>query len=161
MSFDCWWKKVWTIHGGSGQVGTLIPKDCTFWLEPVDVNGQTVYYTMHPESGVHACLNGLTLYPVGWKDLAHAPLQPWQENCPDIAAAYQKEADHIGEVGGTNPVAKRLEGTFTYENKNKIETLVARIYCFPGGEQGRKDWLVFDVIAEKLTEEDGTAHGDA
>src|SRR6202043_2247935 len=68
MNFNCWWKRLWTIHGGSGQVGMLIPKDCTFWLEPVYANGQFIHCTLHPESGVHTCLSNLTLYPVGWKD---------------------------------------------------------------------------------------------
>jgi hypothetical protein len=159
MKFDSWWKKIWTIHGVARQAGQLVTKNSTFWIEPVTVNGTVVYYTLHPENGMHDCLKGLTLYPLGCETLPYDPLPAWKED-DGTAETFRCEASRIRMEGMVNPLAQRLEGTFEFKGPHGVENLVLRIYCFPGAEAGGKDWVVFDVIAEITLREDGTAHAD-
>jgi hypothetical protein len=156
MSFDGLGSKVWTIHGTGGNSGKLLKKDSQFSVEPIPITGGT-YYRLQSSGGVDQALLNTNFYPLGWKPLDHTPLKPWHEDAT-TATTYQNEADRIAGKALNEPLIQRLEGTFTYSTEKY--PIIARIYYFKDGEQGPKDWLVFDIITAHRNREDGTAHSD-
>lgn len=157
MSFEGFWAKIWTIHGTGKHSGTVIKKDTRFRIEPIDVNGKVAYYRLNSSGGIDHHLLETNFYPLGWRQLAHEPLDPWQEG-NGIPDKYQHEADTMANNGLDDPLVQRLEGTFTLPMEEK--PIIARIYYFHAGEKGPKDWLVFDIITKHHEQEDGTAHAD-
>jgi hypothetical protein len=158
MTFDGFSGKVWTIHGTGEDSGVVLKKDAQFSIQPVTVNGAVAYYSLQSTGGLDPALLTTNFYPLGWKSVSgHTPLIPWKEDTT-TADTYQAEADRVANSALKDPLVQRLEGTFTYHTEKY--PIIARIHYFKDGEQGPKDWLVFDIITAHRNREDGTAHAD-
>ena len=157
-----WWAKVWTIHDSAGAGNGLIPKDATFWFEPVCMDGALVCYFLRSDSGLHPCLRSIRLYPLGVEALREEDLPSWKEHDEGLREKFAKRAKQVKDEGRADPLAERLEGTFwadASENVRKLE--MVRFYIFPGLENG-KDWIVIDIMPPgDVAVQDGTGHGDA
>jgi hypothetical protein len=162
------WTKLWTLHASMEPGGDVIPTGAQFWLQPMSIDGEIVYYKLCFEQGLGECLQGMKLYPVGVTHMQIATLPAW-DGSTAVAGKYRQAALDVRSNGRHHPQFKRLEGTFKRDTDGGPEHLIARIYCFPHGETNGHDWFVFDIILcaneEPLAqgvhpEEDGVAHGD-
>ena len=152
--------QMWTIHESNSDGA---PKDAQFWLEPVSVNGSLAffYFRFDPTGPIEPVFKDMKLYPVGVLPLPMDPLDPWHEGDEGLRIKYLMRALDIKGKGRGDPLAQRLEGTFTAIKGGKNVFSSARLYIFPHGEKDGRDWFVFDVnVPGQSQVEDGTAHGD-
>jgi hypothetical protein len=168
MKHQEFWTKVWTLHVSMEPGGDVIPTGGKFWLQPVSLDEEIVYYKLCFEQGLGECLQGMKLYPVGVTHMKLDQLPPW-DGTPAVAAKYRQQALDVRSSGRAYPKFRRLEGVFQRDTDGGQENLIARIYCLAQGELNGHDWFVFDIILCPNEEaipknmhpkEDGVAHGD-
>jgi hypothetical protein len=150
-------ENAWVFNGSQGAGAPLIPKGSRFWLHAVNADGSPAYFTLHdPTDGMNHCFKNRKLYPVGVNKIQVDRLTPWKDGDPAIAQEHMGAAIKVRNKGRSDPLAARLEGTFTVGSNLEV----VRIYCFPGQQKDGRDWMVFDIISNYAVQEDGTGHGD-
>lgn len=168
------WTKVWTLHESMDPGGDIIPRGAKFWLQPMSIDGEILYYELCFDQGIGECLRGMKLYPVGATRMdCGDPLPAYDDNDNGVKSQYHDRAIQVRSTGRGHPWFKRLEGTFKRDTDKGLERLIARIYCLAQGEANGHDWFVFDIIlcpdvapiehlkvTPFLNKEDGVGHGD-
>jgi hypothetical protein len=108
-------------------------------------------------------LDGRPFYPVGVKDLDAGKLPKWSEDAT-VRQKYMTAAESVKGAGRKEPLATRLEGTFTHGGSEHV----ARIYHFPEAREDGRHWSVLDIVSPSGSAPasalesggGGTGHGD-
>jgi hypothetical protein len=137
------WPTQWTILASEGAGGKFVPEGSQFSLEPQSATGTPGFYRMHVVKGMHPSFEGRLFYPMGVKDIDARQLPKWNAADPVVRRTYMSAAEAVKRTGRADPLAARLEGTFTVGNTSSV----ARIYHFPNTRADGRHWSVFDIAA--------------
>jgi len=160
---SCWTRKTLVVAGATDlmiQFGIIEPGH-EFWLEPLDVAGSTVLYTVCFEpkkmpqhwTNVRLVPVGSTPYPITTPlpNLQKPPQKSYSDLCESIDEALLE--DNTGAY-------MRLDGILTVVGKPHV----VRLFIFDGSQDNGRDWVFMQV---RTTDDDsasarqnGTAHGD-
>jgi hypothetical protein len=163
MSNNKSWPKQWSILASKDAGGKLIPEGAQFSLEPEPATGDPVYYRLRAGTLMDRSLDGRPFYPVGVKDLDAGKLPKWSEDAT-VRQKYMTAAESVKGTGRKDPLATRLEGTFTAGGTRHV----ARIYHFPNAREDGRHWSVLDIVSPSGSAPasalesggGGTGHGD-
>jgi len=168
MSNDKLWSREWTILDSDGSGKSLFAEGSQFKLEPQPSGDETLFYRLRAGKLIDKCFDGRAFYPMGVRDLKVAKLPKWDPKSPNVRNAYLAAAEDAKQRGRSDPLARRLEGTFKFDGTSAV----ARIYYFTGIRQDGRDWIIFDAVtvrgsgvrslsaAAAGSGGDGTGHGD-
>jgi hypothetical protein len=169
MSSDKPWSREWTILDADGSGRKLFAEGSQFKLEPQPAGGEPLFYRLRAGKLIDKCFDGMPFYPMGVRDLKVGKLPKWDPKDANVRNKYLAAAEDAKQKGRDDPLARRLEGTFTFDGASAV----ARIYYFTGVRpEDRRDWIIFDAVtpggsgARSLSAAaaggggDGTAHGD-
>jgi hypothetical protein len=155
--------KTLVVRGASDKMiafGIIEPHN-EFWLEPVEVAGIPILYTVRFERGkmpqhwtnVRLVPAGTTAYPlaVPLPDMQKPPQKIYSDLCGDIDKALI--GDKTGEF-------TRLEGVLTVDGQPHVVIF----FNFSGAQQNGRDWVFMQVRTTDdetaRARQNGTAHGD-
>jgi hypothetical protein len=168
MSNEKSWPSQWSVLASAGAGGKFIAEGSQFSLEPQPAAGDPVFYRLHVVKGMHPSFEGRPFYPVGVRGINTRRLPKWKADDATVRQTYMDAAESVKRMGRGDPLAARLEGTFTVGGTS----FVARIYHFPYAREDGRHWSVFDIASPDGgsartpapgpldTGGDGTGHGD-
>jgi hypothetical protein len=149
-----WWQRVWKILDAKGAAGLPIAEGNEFWLEPKDIDGETVfYYVRFEDGGMLDLWKDVRLFPVGTR-APQATLDPWDGANGPLKLQYMAKAQEIAQADDVD-ITERLEGVIGSGSAREV----VRFFSLPGASGGR-DWLIIDITAKGHLKQDGTAHGN-
>jgi hypothetical protein len=93
-----WWQRVWKILDAKGAAGLPIAEGNEFWLEPKDIDGETVfYYVRFEDGGMLDLWKDVRLFPVGTR-APQATLDPWDGANGPLKLQYMAKAQEIAQA---------------------------------------------------------------